>query len=241
MAGEEGSELAYGSEAGGQGRIRTSVARKERQIYSLLPLTTRPPVPSMRTTGCHPGQAVIVVRRDHSLGAFESLHAGKAKTPYRNVACQASPAAGKPLAGGRAFHKTKPVLERETGIEPATNSLEGCDSTTELLPPSRLTVPLRRHSGEASPHRPSFHVNRPASLGLPSLCGPGAPAAKAACQPKLARRAKAGGEGRIRTSEATRATDLQSVAFDRSATSPISSGHPTAFSAYGRCDRLTGC
>src|SRR5689334_21987215 len=31
-----------------------------------------------------------------------------------------------------AYHKT---LERETGIEPATNSLEGCDSTTELLPP----------------------------------------------------------------------------------------------------------
>src|SRR5271157_901100 len=27
-------------------------------------------------------------------------------------------------------------LERETGIEPATNSLEGCDSTTELLPPN---------------------------------------------------------------------------------------------------------
>ena len=26
-------------------------------------------------------------------------------------------------------------LERETGIGPATNSLEGCDSTTELLPP----------------------------------------------------------------------------------------------------------
>ena len=25
-------------------------------------------------------------------------------------------------------------LERETGLEPATNSLEGCDSTTELLP-----------------------------------------------------------------------------------------------------------
>src|SRR4029450_14114649 len=29
-------------------------------------------------------------------------------------------------------------MERETGIEPATNSLEGCDSTTELLPPSRF-------------------------------------------------------------------------------------------------------
>ena len=36
--------------SGAQGRIRTSVARKERQIYSLLPLTTRPPVhpPSTR-------------------------------------------------------------------------------------------------------------------------------------------------------------------------------------------------
>jgi hypothetical protein len=32
------------------------------------------------------------------------------------------------------------LLERETGIEPATNSLEGCDSTTELLPPFRLAL-----------------------------------------------------------------------------------------------------
>jgi hypothetical protein len=31
-------------------------------------------------------------------------------------------------------------LERETGIEPATNSLEGCDSTTELLPLSPLRI-----------------------------------------------------------------------------------------------------
>ena len=29
-------------------------------------------------------------------------------------------------------------MERETGNEPATNSLEGCHSTTELLPPSSL-------------------------------------------------------------------------------------------------------
>ena len=34
-------------------------------------------------------------------------------------------------------------------------------------------------------------------------------------------RAKVGGEGRTRTFEATRATDLQSAAFDRSATSPV--------------------
>ena len=36
---------------GAQGRIRTSVARKERQIYSLLPLTTRPPVQKRRSFG----------------------------------------------------------------------------------------------------------------------------------------------------------------------------------------------
>src|SRR5207253_3829116 len=40
-------------------------------------------------------------------------------------------------------------MERETGIEPATNSLEGCDSTTELLPPF---VPLS-------------HIHRGPSLG----------------------------------------------------------------------------
>jgi hypothetical protein len=39
----------------------------------------------------------------------------------------------------REFEGAQPPrtnLERETGIEPATNSLEGCDSTTELLPPT---------------------------------------------------------------------------------------------------------
>ena len=35
----------------GQGRIRTSVARKERQIYSLLPLTARPPVRTFALMG----------------------------------------------------------------------------------------------------------------------------------------------------------------------------------------------
>jgi hypothetical protein len=33
-------------------------------------------------------------------------------------------------------------MERETGIEPATNSLEGCDSTTELLPPLLILAML---------------------------------------------------------------------------------------------------
>ena len=38
-------------------------------------------------------------------------------------------------------------MERETGIEPATNSLEGCDSTIELLPLAAhfiVRVPARK-------------------------------------------------------------------------------------------------
>ena len=46
----DASGLACCAGAGGRGRIRTSVARKERQIYSLLVLTTHPPVPRGRTT-----------------------------------------------------------------------------------------------------------------------------------------------------------------------------------------------
>ena len=37
-------------------------------------------------------------------------------------------------------------MERETGIEPATNSLEGCDSTIELLPPAREVREENRNS-----------------------------------------------------------------------------------------------
>ena len=146
-------------------------------------------------------------------------------------------------------------MERETGIEPATNSLEGCDSTTELLPPPRLARFASRRFGEQA-----RFLFRSSGLLSPALshalsrshersllaCPPkpalasasGLPAevcscerfwlasrslllrALLACQPKLATRAKAGGEGRIRTFEAAGATDLQSVAFDRFATSP---------------------
>jgi hypothetical protein len=129
-------------------------------------------------------------------------------------------------------------LERETGIEPATNSLEGCDSTTELLPPSRSrarsarasagkpaafaprTLTLARRFVETSPRACDTRLSNVlsrlawpnADLPSPTLTGP----AEARKQ-----RAKAGGEGRTRTFEATRATDLQSAAFDRSATSPV--------------------
>ena len=47
-------------------------------------------------------------------------------------------------------------MERETGIEPATNSLEGCDSTTELLPPTSLDSPASERSLGTSAGRPRY-------------------------------------------------------------------------------------
>ncbi len=37
------------------------------------------------------------------------------------------------------------MMERETGFEPATNSLEGCDSTPELLPHWNRSRQRRQH------------------------------------------------------------------------------------------------
>src|SRR5206468_12380616 len=110
-------------------------------------------------------------------------------------------------------------LERETGIEPATNSLEGCDSTTELLPPTRSPhLPPRASAGKPTKASHSFVVqpcrraNRPRYFPDPSL---------ACTRSSRSIHASEGyGEGRTRTFEATRATDLQSAAFDRFATSP---------------------
>jgi hypothetical protein len=122
-------------------------------------------------------------------------------------------------------------MERETGIEPATNSLEGCDSTTELLPPSLTARYARNFGGQARYFREltSFAASagKPALLPRPS-CADSAPQPLREALPWLAirsrerreRLAKDGGEGRIRTFEAAGATDLQSVAFDRFATSP---------------------
>ena len=49
-------------------------------------------------------------------------------------------------------------MERETGIEPATNSLEGCDSTTELLPLAR--------SGRAPARDSKFRLALPNPVSL---------------------------------------------------------------------------
>ena len=69
-------------------------------------------------------------------------------------------------------------LERETGIEPATNSLEGCDSTTELLPPSRFAAftdsALRAQLPtlwKLSADRPAIPFHFPITGSPPTLAG----------------------------------------------------------------------
>ena len=62
-------------------------------------------------------------------------------------------------------------MERETGIEPATNSLEGCDSTIELLPPGRISRAAARehnHSTELETTRSIFaRISPRFRAGLP--------------------------------------------------------------------------
>jgi hypothetical protein len=146
-------------------------------------------------------------------------------------------------------------MERETGIEPATNSLEGCDSTTELLPPTRLDLfadsPLRRGKPAVSllPLATSNHRQQPDRCVASCLSPERREAPLAAKQieegpppifiprlprPTLSRARTArgkgwwGGEGSNLRSP--KAADLQSAAIDHSATSPkyiscCSSGH----------------
>jgi hypothetical protein len=163
------------------------------------------------------------------------------QTPRRLVTASGR----EPASRSRLSISGRRRMERETGIEPATNSLEGCDSTTELLPPS--FTHFAPNFGEASPAFRSLASLRTSAASL--LASFSATARQAASSPwsstlggvfsnscrclatssarpalrsslTLLRRAKVGGEGRTRTFEAARATDLQSAAFDRFATSP---------------------
>jgi hypothetical protein len=86
----------------------------------------------------------------------------------------------------RASERVGRRLERETGIEPATNSLEGCDSTTELLPPScsalRRGWPSRPRVSTATPGGSSTRQHHaPRSISASFTVRP-----QLACQPKPA-------------------------------------------------------
>jgi hypothetical protein len=102
------------------------------------------------------------------------------------MACQPS---------SRTIGKRERRLERETGIEPATNSLEGCDSTTELLPPFDSLRSLR-----ASPRDSVF---RQSSLAAQTNSATNFPAGARSTFMRADAR-KVGGEGRVRTSVARR-------------------------------------
>src|SRR5687768_15914592 len=102
-------------------------------------------------------------------------------------------------------------MERETGIEPATNSLEGCDSTTELLPPSSAFAPLRGASARQAVR--SVQQSLPSHLPRISRGVPSRLACLAEARSAFSMRAKDGGEGRTRTFEGAWPTDLQSAAF----------------------------
>jgi hypothetical protein len=131
-------------------------------------------------------------------------------------------------------------MERETGIEPATNSLEGCDSTTELLPPTRLArstmlaatarqappsfspdapLELRRASPPTRPLLtllPAFAP--PATAGKPQLRIPVAWRSVHPAPDNRLARSWWGGEGSNLRSP--KAAGLQPAAIDHSATSP---------------------
>ena len=104
-------------------------------------------------------------------------------------------------------------LERETGIEPATNSLEGCDSTAELLPPSRSNLRLFRRASPLCAGASVRHLG--SNIGPPIKVRRRRARPSGYCGRRLVAR------GGFEPPKPLGATDLQSVAFDRSATSPI--------------------
>ena len=87
----------------------------------------------------------------------------------KDVLCQLS------YIGIDGLAPTGALLERETGIEPATNSLEGCDSTIELLPQSLLAHQLPRSRPRLVPPakwmvaREGFEPSKPLGRQIYSL------------------------------------------------------------------------
>jgi hypothetical protein len=103
-------------------------------LGGLLLVLRRDVVPAL-AFGARQGDVVSHNQISNNAGADDRDRTGDLVLT-KDVLCQLS-YIGLP-APGRLRPGAKPTLERETGIEPATNSLEGCDSTTELLPPIQL-------------------------------------------------------------------------------------------------------
>jgi hypothetical protein len=84
-------EAAMNSVTGGRGRIRTSVARKERQIYSLLVLATHPPVRNLLL----PTSIALNLLCRELLAANSNRVPGK----HKKDSCQKTPARSFSLPG----------------------------------------------------------------------------------------------------------------------------------------------
>src|SRR5882762_9928605 len=90
---------------GGRGRIRTSVARKERQIYSLLVLATHPPVLEKSPA-------------KHQPHMFDKL---RCERKHKTDSCQETPARLFLFPGFAPPHSPANFLvELAEGIEPPT-------------------------------------------------------------------------------------------------------------------------
>ena len=146
---------------------------------------------------------------------------------YSRLRVADSPACDRSLPRASAGH-ARPSHNRHR--LPPRPAQEGRPVPTDLLAPAPNLHRAARLSTAAPPQRglPPTSTGEEAPPHQPSRSG---------AQPSGATREKVGGEGRVRTSVATRAADLQSAAIDRSATSP------TRFSVYSHVRRgpRAGC
>ena len=125
---------------GGEGWIRTSV-RLRGQIYSLLPLTTRPPLHEALPRADHPSRMV-----EH----------GEAGAPCGGGGRACQRAVGAPLRFGRSINQPSTGwldFGAGEGNRTLVVSLEGFCSTIELHPPGALGRCCQCHS-------PASAVNR---------------------------------------------------------------------------------
>ena len=149
------------TENGGEGWIRTSV-RLRGQIYSLLPLTTRPPLHrglsrSNRPSGWQAWRSGrrAMWRRRSGVSTRVSLKSCRPFTAFR--ALQNSTIPGWPNFGAGEGNRTLVV------------SLEGFCSTIELHPLAGRPMPLPQRSRQpisrlTRPKRLPYHANRMTNL-----------------------------------------------------------------------------
>jgi hypothetical protein len=98
---------------GGRGRIRTSVARKERQIYSLLVLATHPPVLE------NPFVTKLLLPQLLTDKRFKNVRGGQAKTQNGLVSRDTSPSIC--FEGFAPLNSpARQMMELAEGIEPPT-------------------------------------------------------------------------------------------------------------------------